>query len=119
MLAQIERPVAERPPIVAPGHMIFAIDAATPAPLTRITPARLAAWADASGAHDAYRDVDWSLGRIQAAVDQVDQLAVAIAARAHRLDHAGQAPETYGDLLGPYLDALPAGLAADDVFIAP
>ena len=115
LLAQVERPAEARPPMVSPEHMIYAIDAATPSPLTRIAPARLAAWADASGAHDAYLDVDWRLGRIHAALAKLDQIRLEVAERAYQLEHDGRPAKTYGDLLGPNLDRLPAGIAPDDL----
>ena len=117
LLAQSTRPVADRPRLVVPGLMIYAIDAATPPALARITPQSLAAWAEVSACHGLLAELDFFLGRIQAGQNQLDELRLLVAERSYELDHAGQQAPTYGALVPAYLDTLPAGSVADDPLI--
>ena len=118
-LAQCDRPIAARPPVVSTGYLIYARDAITPAPLDRIAPERLAAWADASGCRDFLVEPGFILGATAAARGQLDALRLRLAEQAYALEHDGRPAATCGDLLGPYLDALPEGVAPGDPAMAP
>ncbi len=118
-LAQAERPAADRPRVVVPQYPIYAIDAATPPPLRRIKPEDLAAWADASGCRGVVGGANFNSGLIQGNANLLDTLRLRVAEPGYALDHGGQLPPTHGDLLGAYLDALPAGIAPEDRLVAP
>ncbi len=118
-LAQVERPVGARPPIVSQDYLIYAIDAATPSSVARIRPEVLAAWADASGCWGVLPELGAFLGSNTQLRSSLDRLRIRLAERAYALDHAGQPARTYGDLRPTYLDVLPEGIAAADVLTAP
>ena len=119
LLAQVDRPVADRPRVVSPKYMIFAIDAATPPSVARIEPEILAAWADASRCRMTFSSLGYNLGLIRAAIDRFDGLRLHLAERAYSLDHGGNPARSFGDLLPAFLDRLPEGVTAGDLLIAP
>ena len=59
-------------------------------------------------------DPGFGAGLARGLAAAVDTLHLHLARRGYALDHGGQAPQTGGDLVGPYLDALPAGIAPGD-----
>jgi len=118
-LAQSDRPPGDRPPVVNDRYMIYAIDARTPANLTRIKPQILAGWARACSFRANGLGLSFAQGAIRAIEGQLDQLRMRMAERAFQLDHGGQPARTFGDLFPAYLDALPAGITAGDLLAAP
>ena len=118
-LAQCDRPAADRPAVVSPEYLIYALDPTTPPPLNRIRPEQLAVWADAPGYRDVNREPGWALAMNATRRNQLDTLRLRLAERAYALDHVEQPPTTYGDLLSTYIDALPPGIAPGDTLAAP
>jgi len=118
-LAQSDRPPGDRPPVVDDRYMIYAIDARTPANLTRIKPQILADWARACSFRANGLGLSFGQGVIRATEGQLDQLRMRMAERAFQLDHDGQPARTFGDLFPAYIDALPAGITAGDLLAAP
>lgn len=112
-LAQCDRPPAARPRLLFPESMIYDHDARTPAAVRSISPEELIDWAKNSviGAISDFNAR--TLGLIDAEPGTFDRFRVRMAERAYQLDH-GKPPRTYGDLLGPYLQALPEGLEPGD-----
>ncbi len=119
ILAQADRPRGERPALVSPRAMVYALDATTPPGLTRISPEALVAWVDASGCSPLLADYGTFMGWVDAGASQLDRLRVHMAKRAYQLDHAGQPAPTYGALVPTYIDALPAGFGPSDPLAAP
>ena len=118
-LAQFDRPAADRPRVVDPRYLIYAIGPATPPSLTRIRPETLAAWAEASGCHGVLLDMNFNLGFLSGTGNLLDELRLRVAERLYTLDHAGQFAPTYGDLMPTYIDVLPEGIAPGDALAAP
>ncbi len=114
VLANAARPPGERPPLADRRYPIYAVDAATPAPLARIRPDALVRWVDASGCRGQIPDYGRTLGALQGIANLLDGHRLHFARRAFELDHANRAPATYADLWPAYLDALPPGIAATD-----
>ena len=117
-LAQVDRPAASRPAVVAPEYRIYAIGAGTPPPLRRIRPEALAAWAEATACRGAIRGSNVGIGFVPAG-DPFDAFRLRLAERAYALDHAGQPAPTYGALVPAYLDALPEGITPGDPLATP
>ena len=117
--AQADRPIADRSPMFDPDYLIFQVDASTPPLLARIKPADLAAWVRASYALVPLSHIAAFQGQARATRQTLDLLRLHLAQRAYTLEHAGSAPSRFGDLLGPYLDALPEGFAPSDSLVAP
>ena len=118
-LAQVDRPKLDRPQVVCPRYLLYAIDSTTPAPLARINPETLAAWADASGCHGLHGDFAFIVQGINATANLLDSLQLRLAERAFAVDHGGQPPQTAGELMGRYLDKLPEGFNESDLLNAP
>ncbi|WP_435011425.1 hypothetical protein P12x_002736 [Tundrisphaera lichenicola] len=113
-LAQSDRPPALRPRMPFPQNMIYDHDAQTPPAVRSITPEALDAWARNS----VLESLNPFSRSIQALVDAepgtFDRLALMSAERAFEIER-GRLPRTYGELLGPYLKALPDGLEPGDL----
>jgi len=112
-LAQCDRPTALRPRMRFAANMIYDHDARTPPTARSITPEGLDAWARSS----AVGDLGPFGSNIQALVDAepgtFDQIALKMAERAFTIER-GRPPKTYGELIGPYLKALPDWIEPGD-----
>ena len=112
-LAQCDRPRSIRAKLVSPFSMVYDHDAQTPQPVRAITPDALDSWARDS--------IVMALGPfhsglqiyIDAEVGTFDNLILKMAERAFVIEH-GKPPKTYGELIGPYLKALPEGIQPED-----
>ena len=121
-LAQSDRPLGDRPPVVFPQYQIYAVDASTPPQLAQITPQALAGWADSSNCRIVLNRNNWNQflqATALAGADRLDSFGLRLAERAYKLDHGGQPAKTYGDLLPIYLDALPPMIEPGDPLAAP
>lgn len=118
-LAQAKLPAGERAPRVSRLFPIHAINEATPPQLARIKPATLVAWVERSDLISLSRPDDFLAVAAQAGQDQLEAFRLQLAERAYTLDHNGQPARTYGDYIPAYLDALPAGIASDDLLAVP
>jgi hypothetical protein len=112
-LAQCDRPTALRPRMPFPQNMIYDHDARTPPAVRSITPEALDAWAKSS----VVESLNPFGSNIQALVDSeagmFDQIALKMAERAFTIER-GRPPKTYGELIGPYLKALPDWIEPGD-----
>jgi hypothetical protein len=93
--------------------MIYDHHPTTPAAVRSITPEDLSAWAK-----DSVTDFLGNYSNhVQALIDPepgtLDSFRLRMAERAFEIDH-GKPPRTYGELLGPYLKALPEGIEPGD-----
>ena len=113
-LAQCDRPTALRPRMPFSQNMIYDHDAQTPPAVRSITPEALDAWAKSS----AVEALNPFGGNVQALVSAepgtFDQIALKMAERAFTIER-GRPPKTYGELIGPYLKALPDGIEPGDL----
>ncbi len=112
-LTQSDRPSSVRARLRFPEFMIYDYDARTPPAVRSISPEELDGWAKDS----AMKAIGFFSSQIQGLIDSepgtFEGFRVRMAERAYQLDH-GKPPRTYGDLLGPYLQALPEGLEPGD-----
>ena len=116
-LAQCDRPGSARPNLASRRYLIYEVDSETPAPLAAIDPKDLEAWADRSKFGLVWGGTNGWAARLDAEPGIFDTLLLAMAERAHAIEHGGPA-KTYGDLLGSYLKTLPEGIAAGDLIAA-
>jgi hypothetical protein len=112
-LAQSDRPPSLRPRLLFPEFMIYDHDPLTPAAVRSISPEDLNAWAKASvmGALGSFGNTVQAL--VDAEPGTFDRLRIRMAERAFEIER-GRPARTYGDLLGPYLRALPPGFEPED-----
>ncbi len=113
ILAQCDRPRGERPKIASSRYMIYEIDPRTPSAVAAMKPDELAGWADRSLYSTITGDFGFQYARIELESTIFDSFLFQMAERAYQIEH-GQAPTTYGDLLGSYLKALPEGFEPGD-----
>lgn len=115
-LAQCDRPKASRPQLRFPDLMIYDHDEWTPREVRAISPDALEAWARDS----IVMDLVPSFSLLQAYLDAekltFDHFALKMAERAFAIER-GRPPKRYGELLGPFLKALPYGIEPEDVVI--
>jgi hypothetical protein len=113
-LAQCDRPPALRPKLAIPDWMIYAHDKLTPPAVRAISPEALESWARDSilYAIGPFRNILQS--HLDTEVDHFESLTLKMAERTFAIER-GRPPKTYGELLGPYLKALPDGFAPHDL----
>jgi hypothetical protein len=127
-LAQIDRPVTRRAPIAVQSPvLVYAPDPTAPPAARALPPERLAKAVDRSAlARLIFGDYPFKQTSPTAGVTLWEEggwltrerrrrsaLIAGLAAELYRREH-GPLPATAGDLLGPYLEELPEGIAAGD-----
>jgi hypothetical protein len=118
LLAQCDRPRLARPKIFSTKYMIYHVDSQTPPAVASLTPEELTTWADRSAFSTVMATINLLLSRIEFEDASFDTLRLRMAERAYESEK-GRPPTTYGDLLGPYLKALPNGIDPTDAISAP
>jgi hypothetical protein len=113
VLAWCDRPGATRPKLVSPRWMIYELDPSKPPADAPIVPEDLVRWVDRSDYGRLSGGLAVHFPRIEAETSTFDAMLLKMAEHAFELEH-GQPPKTYGELLGPYLKALPDGFAPSD-----
>ncbi len=113
-LAQCDRPRPLRPRLLFEGPMIFDHDARTPPAVRAIAPGDLDAWYRDSVLRDLGPFSSMMLGLLDAELGTFDRFRLRMAERAFAVER-GRPPRTYGELLGPYLKALPEGVEPGDL----
>jgi hypothetical protein len=114
-LAQCDRPRADRPEVFK--YSIYDVDAKTPPSVASVAPEELVEWADGSAVGLIWGLLAVGRSRIEAESGMFDTILIGLAERVFKIEH-GSPPRTYGELLGPYLKALPAGIEPGDQFSA-
>jgi hypothetical protein len=112
-LAQCDRPKALRPKLLFPDSMIYDHDARTPTAVRSITPEDLEAWFKDSVLTDLTPFHNMIQANLDAEPGTFDQLRLKMATKAFEIEHR-RPPKTYGELLGPYLNALPDEIEPQD-----
>ena len=113
-LAQCDRPRAARPRLLFPDAMIYDHDAQTPRAVRMIAPDALERWWKDSVLNDLGPFSGHMQGYLDAEVGTFDHFRLRMAGRAFAIER-GRPPKAYGELLGPYLEALPDGIEAEDL----
>lgn len=113
-LAQCDRPFPDRPGLISKQYPIYAIDPRTPPAVAAIEPEALESWADRSMFSALWNASGGSMSRIASDPGILDSLLLQMAERAFEAEH-GRPAKAYGELVGPYLKALPEGIGADDL----
>jgi hypothetical protein len=88
---------------------IYAHDKRTPKAVRAISPEALDAWLRDSIVHDLGPFSIHLQSCLDTEMGTFDELALKMAERAFAIER-GRPPKTYGELLGPYLKALPDGI---------
>jgi hypothetical protein len=112
-LAQCDRPPALRPKLVYPNWMIYDHDKLTPQAVREISPEALEAWTRDSILYAIGPFSNMLQSRLDTEPGLLENLALTMAERAFAIER-GRPPRTYGELLGPYLRTLPAGIEPQD-----
>ena len=113
-LAQCDRPSSLRPKLVIPSLMIYDHDARTPRPVRAISPDALESWGRDSIVWEIGPFYPFLQGVLDAEASAFDRFTLKMAERAFVMER-GKPPKTYGELIGPYLKALPAGIEPSDI----
>ncbi|MBV8217480.1 MAG: hypothetical protein JO325_03375, partial [Solirubrobacterales bacterium] len=113
ILAQCDRPPSERPTVLDDAYPIYTHVATTPAAVSAVPAERLHKALQESVLSGLFPALGPFFQHCQQEADAIEGLRVEMAARHYALER-GAPPETYGDLLGTYLTALPKGIAASD-----
>ncbi len=112
-LAQCERTPAVRPKFASRKYGIYEIDDRTPRVVAAIEPEELGAWADRSAYSALSGALTGALTRVDSEPGIFDTLLIRMAEHAYEVER-GRPPQTYADLLGPYLKSLPEGIEPTD-----
>ena len=118
LLAQCDRPRFNRPKVSSTRYMIYDLDSRTPPGVGSLTPEELTAWADRSALSTLMSPFNPILSRAESEPAIFDTLRLRMAERAFEIEK-GRPASTYGDLVGPYLKALPDGIEPTDSINAP
>jgi hypothetical protein len=94
--------------------MIYDHDAQTPQAVRAISPDALESWAKDSIIRDIGPFNHHLQGLLDAEAGTFDRFLLKMAERAFVIER-GRPPKTYGELLGPYLKALPDGIEPQDL----
>jgi hypothetical protein len=112
-LAQCDRPRALRPGLRFANEMIYGHDARTPLSVRAISPEALESWARDSIVMELNPFSNLLQGHLDAEAGTFEHFALKMAERAFVIER-GRPPKEYGELLGPYLKALPDGIEPQD-----
>jgi hypothetical protein len=113
ILSQCDRPAAQRAKLLDPELTLYAHDSATPEAVRRIRPEKLREWFQSSELLRVYPALGRTLGEADGDAAVFDLVRLEMALRQHAFDH-GAPPKSYGELVGPYLKALPLGFEPGD-----
>jgi hypothetical protein len=115
-LAQCDRPREHRPKLLFPISMIYDHDAMTPPSVRAISPAALESWSRDSIVMELGPFNTTLQRHLDAEAGTFNHLTLTMAERAFVIER-GRPPKRYGELLGPYLKALPDGIESQDLVI--
>ena len=118
VLAQCDRPRANRAKLVSSTYMIYDVDDRTPAVVASMTPEELQSWVERSAYKYLLPPLNMMLTTVDFEASTFDQFRLSMAQRAYEIER-GKPASTYGDLLGPYLKSLPDGIEPADPLAAP
>jgi hypothetical protein len=113
-LAQCDRPSSARPKLLVPWLMLYDQDSETPQPLRSISPEVLESWVKDSIVWEIGPFSPQLQGILDAEASTFDHFLLKMAERAFVIEH-GRPAKTYGELIGPYLKALPGGIEPVDL----
>jgi hypothetical protein len=113
-LAQCDRPPALRPKLEFPNWMIYDHDKFTPQSVRAISPEALESWTRDSILNEIGPFSNLLQSHLDTEASLFGNLSLKMAERAFAIER-GRPPKTYGELLGPYLKALPDGIEPLDL----
>jgi hypothetical protein len=113
-LAQGDRPPARRPKLLFADSMIYDHDARTPQSVRALSPESLESWSRDSIVMDLNPFNTTVQRHLEAEAGTFEYFTLKMAERAFVIER-GRPPRTYGELLGPYLKALPDGIEPQDL----
>ena len=118
VLAQCDRPRANRAKLLSSSYMIYNVDDRTPAVVASMTPEELQSWVERSAYKYLLPPLNLMLTTVDFEASTFDQFRLSMAGRAYEIER-GKPASTYSDLLGPYLKSLPDGIEPADPLAAP
>ena len=112
-LAQCDRPRSLRTRLLFPDSLIYDLDPGMPAAVRSIAPQDLESWYKGSFLALIGPYSNFLQAFLDAEAGMFDRLRLKLATRAFEIER-GRLPKVYGELLGPYLEDLPAGIEPGD-----